>query len=128
MRPAFRRLHARFFASRRQRPPATTRAGCFPYLFVESVNDGLDPLHGLVRRHAQADARAAMSPINHFCDRDICARFAPLRAEYLQNRSEKQCRRRPAEEVKEVEGGGGSGLVFHFKLTPPRRHDTPPEV
>lgn len=50
---------------------------CFLYLFVESINDGLDPFHGLVRRHAQADARAAMSPINHFCDPDSCSRFAP---------------------------------------------------
>lgn len=35
-----------------------------------------------------------------------------------------KCWRRTAEEVKEVEGGGGSGLVFHFKLTPQSRHDT----
>ncbi len=28
----------------------------------------------------------------------------------------------------ENKGGGGFGLVFHIKHTPPRRHDTPPEV
>jgi len=68
---AFLHLHALCLPSKCQIPQQ-----CFLYLFVESINDGLDPFHGLVRRHAQADARAAMSPINHFCDPDSCSRFA----------------------------------------------------
>lgn len=72
MHQAFHRLHARFLDLKCQMPHQ-----CFLYLFVESINDGLDPFHGLVRRHAQADARSAMPPINHFCDPDSCSRIAP---------------------------------------------------